>query len=147
MNEAGFHNRLSSPPTVQPTSMRCSQCGYDLSGATVGGNCPECGMEIMTSIRADSLPTSGKAVASLVLGICSIVLGCASYGLISIICAPLAVIFGYQAHNVAAAGRVSRSSHGMATAGLVTGLIGCLFALLGLFIVAIFFLSIFVAGV
>lgn len=92
-------------------------------------------MEILTSIRAGSLPTSGKAIASMILGISSIVIGCASYGLLSIITSPLAIVLASQAYKQVREGEVSASSRGLATAGLVTGIIGILPALIGLFVI------------
>lgn len=57
-----------SPPTAAP--ILCASCRYDISDRPVGGVCPECGTPIMQ--RAGPQQTQGKAVASLVLGICSI---------------------------------------------------------------------------
>jgi len=67
--------------------------------------------------------TSGYAVASLVLGIASIVT-CFCYGVPSLICGILALVFNNSAQRDIAAGRVSPGSAGMATAGRICGLIG-----------------------
>jgi Domain of unknown function (DUF4190) len=62
-------------------------------------------------------PTSGLAVASLVLSILGLVSGCCSFGIFSI----LAVIFGHAAMGETRNGR--KSGQGMAVAGLVMGYI------------------------
>ena len=78
------------------------------------------------------LPTSGYSVASLVLGIASIVT-CMFYGLPSLICGPLALIFSNSAAKDIKAGTVNPSSAGMAKAGKICGLIG-LFLGIGIWI-------------
>lgn len=115
-------SRPGAPLRVSNTV--CPNCGYNLTGATIGMGCPECGMIVGVGLLgAHSLPTSGKAVAAMVLGILSI-LGCMSYGLFSIVCGPLAILFALQAKGQSRRGEVSPSSEGMATAGLVCGIIG-----------------------
>jgi hypothetical protein len=112
-------------PAAAPDAsrVRCLNCGYDLTGAVIGGTCPECGMKIGggTLRNFSDLPTSGHAIASLVLGICGIVLGCASYGVLSVVCAPLAIFFAGKARKDLEAGTVRPSSAGLATAGRVMG--------------------------
>jgi len=71
------------------------------------------------------LATSGYAVASLVLGIASLVT-CMCYGVPAIICGPLAMVFSSRAGNDIRAGLVNPSSADMATAGKICGLIGLL---------------------
>ncbi|GAB7033801.1 DUF4190 domain-containing protein [Streptomyces sp. NPDC021749] len=63
-------------------------------------------------------PTSGKAVASMVTGIASLVIP-----FIGIITGPLAVILGTKARNEIR--RTGQKGDGLAIAGLVTGIIGC----------------------
>ncbi|WP_203981152.1 DUF4190 domain-containing protein [Planosporangium flavigriseum] len=70
------------------------------------------------------LPTSGMAVASMVLAIIGLVSGCCSFGVPSI----LAVIFGHVALGETRSGR--KSGHGMAVAGLVMGYVVMLPAIL-----------------
>jgi hypothetical protein len=64
--------------------------------------------------------TSGLAVTSLVLGIAS--LTCA--GILGIILAPLALIFGVRARRMISQSNGWRRGDGMAIAGIVLGLIG-----------------------
>jgi hypothetical protein len=70
-------------------------------------------------------PGNGPAVAALVLGIISLVIFCAWY--LSVPCAVLAIIFGSVGRKRAARGATGR---GMATAGIVCGIIGIALALL-----------------
>ena len=67
--------------------------------------------------------TSGKAIASMVLGICSIVT-CMGYGIIGMPCAILAIAFAKKARLAIQAGTAPASSQGMASAGKVCGWIG-----------------------
>tara|TARA_R110002111_G_scaffold244368_1_gene306468 strand:+ start:337 stop:678 length:342 start_codon:yes stop_codon:yes gene_type:complete len=67
--------------------------------------------------------TSGKAIASMVLGIISIVT-CMGYGIIGMPCAILAIIFAKKARLAIRAGTAPPSSQGMASAGRVCGWIG-----------------------
>lgn len=67
-------------------------------------------------------PTSGLAVASLVLGIVGIVFFCLCF--VSIPCNVLAIVFGAVAMNQTKKGEAS--GHGMALAGLILGIIGLL---------------------
>ncbi len=86
----------SGKETLEATTVYCVQCGYNLTGVAIGSKCPECGRTVAPSFHSQTLPTSGKAVASMVLGICSI-FGCGLYGLPSIVCGPLAIIFSVLA--------------------------------------------------
>ncbi len=110
------------PKDIHATHVTCAYCGYNLTGATIGGSCPECGAPVEQTLQRGALPTSGMATASMVLGICSLVT-CSCYGVPGLICAVLAIIFWYSARDAIKEGRVSPGSQGMATAGLVTGLI------------------------
>ncbi len=65
--------------------------------------------------------TPGEAVAALVLGIAGLALGC--FG-IPILCSILAIVFGIKARNMIDAGGGLLGGRGMATAGLVMGIIG-----------------------
>src|SRR5205085_4147524 len=72
-------------------------------------------------------PASGMAIASLVLGIISIVLFCISY--VSLPCAILAIVLGALGRSKASAGQAG--GKGMATAGMIMGLVA-----IGLVIIA-----------
>jgi len=74
---------------------------------------------------APSMPTSGFAVASLVLGVGGLVV-------LPLIGSILAIIFGYMARRDIRERPDQISGSGVALAGIVTGWIGVAFALLGL---------------
>lgn len=120
--------------------MPCVSCGYDLTGITLGSRCPECGSVVR--FGGPDLPGSGKAVTSLVLGILSIV-GCMIYGLPAIIMGGLAIIFAQIARTDMRSNKVSPNSRGLATAGLVCGIIGTSLGVLyvGFFAVMIFMVT------
>lgn len=63
--------------------------------------------------------SNGKAVAAMVLGICSIVFACLS-PIIAIILGILAIVFAIMANKM--------GKTGMSTAGLITGVIGIILA-------------------
>jgi len=67
--------------------------------------------------------SSGKAITSMVTGICSLVL-CFSYGILGFPCAIVAIVFAKKARHAVAAGEAPESSLGMAKAGAVCGWIG-----------------------
>lgn len=143
-NPAARVDQPASGPDAPPTwrqSMRftCASCGYGLSGLAVDGLCPECGTPIAYSLNPQTRQSSGSAVASLVLGIVSIV-GCMAYGLPSLICGPLAIYFGMVGLRQAREGSASQSSAGLARAGLICGIIGSALALIGIafFAIALF---------
>ena len=81
MSDPSPRPQAPSPSRVKPTGFSCTACGYNLSGTTIGGICPECGVLVEHSLRkATATPrTSGHAITSLVLGILSLVL-CALIG-------------------------------------------------------------------
>ena len=116
---------------LQPQAIICPNCYQNLTGATIGSACPECGLVVGAGVAGSmaNRPTSGKAVAAMVLGIISIV-GCVFYGVPSMVCGPLALIFARQAKGQVLRNEVSASSQGMATAGFVCGLIGTIMAAL-----------------
>jgi hypothetical protein len=63
---------------VSPTTVRCIQCQYDLSGTAVGGSCPECGTRVQESIHAlladqqGELPRNTAATASSAIALFSV---------------------------------------------------------------------------
>lgn len=139
--------QLPAAAAVRPSAIACPNCHYNLTGARLGMGCPECGMIVGAGLLGvgSNMPTSGKAVAAMVLGILSII-GCMTYGLISIICGPLAIIFARQAKAQSQRGEVSPSSEGMATAGLVTGIIGTIIGGLALLAIGGFIVMAIVAS-
>ncbi len=133
-------------PNESPTAkegVHCLSCGYDLVGVAIGQHCPECGSVIMQF--ATRRQTSGKAVASMVLGIISIVT-CAGYGVIGMPCAILAIVFAKKARLAIQDGTAPVNSQSMATAGRVCGWIGVVLNGLTLLLL-IFYLLIFIGFV
>jgi hypothetical protein len=107
------------------TQIHCPQCHYNLTGIAIGSACPECGLVIDRGafVVASHLPMSGKAIASLVLGIVSIV-GCMFYGIISVPCGVTAIVLARSVQGQIMRQEVSPGSAGTAQAGLVCGIIG-----------------------
>ena len=124
----------------QETGVHCIRCGHNLTGATIGGTCPECGEPIDPSLRVTATTTSGYAITSLVLGILSIP-ACFCYGVPGFLLGILAIIFSQVAARDIDAGRAHPSSRGLATAGLVCGLIGVSICVVFWFLVFIVNLS------
>lgn len=86
--------------------------------------------------------TSGRAIASMVLGICAIVT-CSAYGVPGLICGILAVVFAKKAEDGIADGSAPESSRGMLKAGRICGWIGiALSALFFLIVVGMLLLGI-----
>lgn len=108
----GSFDRPSPRPVFN--EFRCVSCGYVLRGVAIDQPCPECGTPVAHSIG--SRPSSGHAVASLVLGVlafftCGLVLG------------PLAIYFGAKARKQIDTGLTDPGSKGIATAGYICGII------------------------
>jgi len=86
-------------------------------------------------------PTSGYAIASLVLGVLSLVT-CTIYALPPFLFSPLAIGFAIAGKRQVKRGEAGGSSQGLATAGFVTGLIGLILSagiwliIIGTFVVA-----------
>lgn len=82
-----------------------------------------------------SMPTpdgpKGKAIASMVLGICAVVFGCCIWAWLGLILGVIAIALGAIVLKNKEAGR------GFAIAGLVCGIVGAAFGLLGI-IIALF---------
>lgn len=92
--------------------------------------------------------SSGTAIASMVLGICSIVT-CMAYGVVGLACGILAVYFAKKGENAIAAGTAPESSRGMLNAGRICGWVGiCLSSLMFVLIILYFlvFIGIFAAA-
>lgn len=116
------------PGSVGDTSITCATCGYNLTGVAIGGTCPECGSRVDPSLGSAGKPAAGAAIASMVLGIISTVTSpmvCMCIGpVIGIPCGIAGLICWQLARKPIREGRVSRSSSGMNTAGLITSIIG-----------------------
>lgn len=105
------------------TEVHCAVCGYNLTGVTIGSNCPECGSSVNLSLHAASAaPPAGKAITALVLGICSIPMFCCVF--IGPVLGVLGLIFGILALKELPEGPAARSARGMAIAGLVCSGVG-----------------------
>jgi hypothetical protein len=116
---------VNHPPTsrITPTIIRCIACGYDLTGTPIGGVCPECGAPVEKSVVMQSRGlSSGKGTACMVLGILSLA-ACPGFG-------PIAIIMYFAAKSQMAIGGYEQSSHTMAKAGFIMGIISTV--LLGL---------------
>ena len=113
----------------------CRNCGFPFGSA--GGNfCSSCGCPI--GAIPYNAPMSGYAVASLIMGIMS-VLSCLFYGLPTLVFGPLAIMFAGKAKAQVEARQSSPSSLALATAGRVMGIVGlAIFAAFVLAIVAAF---------
>ncbi len=143
----------------------CPHCGYSAPGAPQ--ECPACGQFVGPAAnppapgdnpyaapttasapapaaygyaypRPITLPTSGKAIASMVIGICSIV-----FYFLGFILGPLAIGLWASARSDFKQLPPLYKGQGLATAGLVTGIIG---SLIGLLMVVVIILSIALAS-
>ena len=110
----------SAAPPVSPEAT-CMRCGYSLRGLTMDKHCPECGTPIWGSVQPHQ--TSGLGIAAMVLGIVSIP-SCILYGIPSMICGILAIVFARQAERQVERSQASVSSLGMIKAGRICGWVG-----------------------
>ena len=76
---------------------------------------------------AEAVRTSGKAVASLVLGILSLLLGCFVVGVVT---GAIAMVLGHQARLDMRRSQRKLEGRGLATAGFILGLISVILGLL-----------------
>lgn len=104
-----------------PNAPRCTFCGYELTGLQVTESCPECGKPIWDSNIQP--PTSGLSIASMVLGIVSLV-SCMFYGIPAIVLGPLAIIFGEIAVRQHKKGLRAGNTKGFALTGRICGWAG-----------------------
>jgi len=118
----------AKPPRAQVRhEFRCVSCNYSIRGRAVEDLCPECGTPVLHSV-GKTPPPAGIATASFVLGLLSIA-GVMTMGLLSLLCAPPAIIFACMTFGRVKRQEAPESSRGLAIAGLVTGIIGALIAL------------------
>lgn len=101
-----------------PNDPKCTFCGYILTGLSVNEKCPECGKPIWDSNI--NPPTSGLSIASMVLGIVSL-LSCVMYGLPGIVLGPLAIIFGEISICQYKRGERAGSTRGFSMTGRICG--------------------------
>jgi hypothetical protein len=109
---------------IKPSSLKCSQCGYDLTGTAIGGSCPECGTSVWQTIDAlmpkasALLPANEHATVCLALGMMSA-------------CIPfvgvLAIVMGVISKREIAQGNFRPSSRISADVGLLLGCISTIF--------------------
>lgn len=111
----------AAPPIAAARVVYCTHCGVQLDGLRIGEPCPNCATPVGSGAQAGR--SNGKAIAALVLGICSIV-GCLLYGLPGIVCGILAIIFARKARFEIEAGHLPPSAAGMARAGSICGIVG-----------------------
>jgi hypothetical protein len=121
-------------------TMKCGKCGELIranpADAGKTGSCPACGTPVVVDAGGGSPPPfvlpqppavpqpvqpSGHAIASLVLGILSIMPGTFFGGIVMGI---LAIVFSMMATKRIKAEPRSVNGQGLATAGLVTGIVG-----------------------
>lgn len=128
------------PPTLSHAApVACVRCGYNLTGSALGGTCPECGTPVTRSIGGNATdPTSGFAIASLVMGILTLV-SCSAWGLPGLLFGPLGLIFAHVARGQIARGEVGGASAGLAKAGMVCSLIGLALSAVGIVLVIVLF--------
>ena len=137
--QEGVSNPASGPVVY------CTHCGVRLQGQAIGTPCPNCRMPVGMANNAPR-PSNGKAIASMVLGICSFV-GCMFYGLPGIACAVLAIVFARQVKQQFESGQTHESAMGMANAGRICGWIGlCLSIAMILLMIAYFVFIIVMVG-
>ncbi len=120
----------------------CPKCNY--SNQDFDNVCVSCGTQLdnysqYNSFAPPNMPvvTNGFSIASMILGISSIVLACC-YG-IGIIPGILGVIFGFMARKKIDNSQGREQGSGFALAGIITGFIGILFAIIVLILLVVTF--------
>ncbi|GJM19736.1 MAG: hypothetical protein DHS20C14_19490 [Phycisphaeraceae bacterium] len=104
---------------------------------SVEGVCPECGSRIW---NPNQTPTSGAAIASLVLG-CVAILSCVGFGPVSLLFGIPAVICGEIAARQVKRGERGNASAGLALAGRIMGWVGIVVGLVGVVVLIIMLLN------
>lgn len=104
---------------------KCGNCGEPLTprGGLPPRFCPRCGCRLPTApvsapgnVPATARRVSAPAIASLVLGILGLPMGCIPFGL-------AAIFLGMYAHGRIESSRGRLTGKGLATAGIVLGII------------------------
>jgi Domain of unknown function (DUF4190)/zinc-ribbon domain len=96
----------------------CANCGRPVDGPAPGS---------LGSMRESAGQTSGKAVASLALGV-------AGFVVVPVVCSVLAIILGSQAkHEIEANPRLG--GDGIARAGVILGWVGLVFSVVALVLI------------
>lgn len=115
----------SQPPAEHAAPARrvvyCNNCGCELHGLSIGQPCTNC--QVPVGSASNSLKTSGMAITSMILGICSIPV-CMCYGIPSIILGVIGLVFASLAGKDIRSGGFSDSSKGMTTAGKICSWVG-----------------------
>ncbi|HRP63633.1 MAG TPA: DUF4190 domain-containing protein [Phycisphaerales bacterium] len=119
--QPGFDPLRGDDQPMRSSRIYCVSCRYDLSGATIGGYCSECGTPVADTVRSHhEEKQSSKATVALILGIVSVAV-CMPLG-------PVAIGIAISARNDMASGGYSRGSRGMASAGLILGILATCFS-------------------
>ncbi|MFI4862052.1 MAG: DUF4190 domain-containing protein [Phycisphaerales bacterium JB063] len=107
------------PGEIAATTVQCSGCGYNLTGVTIGGVCPECGMDVGQSIMTGATQaTSSLAVSSMVLGIIAVFPACIPF--VGIALPLIGLPMGIVSLNQYKRNQFTPGSKGMAIAGVAT---------------------------
>lgn len=74
--------RMTPEDNISETTVRCSGCGYNLTGAVIGRQCPECGVPVEHALRSrragPSLPRVSYVMPVLMTIFCCVVSGIVS---------------------------------------------------------------------
>jgi hypothetical protein len=105
-------------------------------------HCPECATPVANTFGKPGQPNSGKAIASMIVGIAGLVIGFACCviinGLPGAIIGPVAIVLGYAARRDIRTGTYAPGSASMATAGIVTGWIATILGILSVLVTLVF---------
>ena len=134
-NEQGFQNNAESFPS-NDNGFQGTTGSYGGSQDFSGGT--QFDPNAMPNYSVEPQPDrKGKSIAALVLGICGF-LGCCS-PIIGLVCGILGIVFGVK-------GRKDENAQGLATAGLVLGIITVILSLINWIAGAVLFSAIGLSG-